>query len=77
MAGLTRNIRVPVFVGDAQDDAFFPGQAKILAKEIGNVSVYHFFSAEDGAGEHCSIGASVMESQVLMDWFDNILKACR
>ena len=74
MAGLTQDIRVPVFVGDAQDDAFFPGQAKILANEIGNRSSYHFFSAEDGAGEHCSIGASVMEGQVLLDWFHKILK---
>jgi hypothetical protein len=75
LVGLTRDINVPIFVGDAQDDQFFLGQAKILAKELGDRATYHYFKAIDGAGEHCSMGASVLESQVLLDWLQDIL--CR
>jgi dienelactone hydrolase len=75
LVGLTQDINVPVFVGDAQDDQFFPGQATILAKELGDRATYHYFKAIDGAGEHCSIGASVLEAQVLLDWLQDIL--CR
>lgn len=73
LTGLTQDIKAPVFVGDAQDDQFFPGQAKILAQNLGNRATYHYFSAIEGAGEHCSMGASVLESQVLLDWFQDIV----
>ena len=63
LVGLTQDINVPVFVGDAQDDQFFPGQAKILAKSLGDRATYHYFKAIDGTGEHCSMGASVLETQ--------------
>ena len=73
LANLTQDIKAPIFVGDAEDDQFFPGQAKMLAQELGDRAIYHFFKAIDGAGEHASMGVSVLESQVLLDWFQDIL----
>jgi dienelactone hydrolase len=73
LIGLTQNITAPVFVGDAQNDQFFPGQAKMLAEKLGDRATYHYFKAIDGAGEHCSMGASVLESHVLLDWFQDIV----
>ncbi|KAF3492149.1 2,6-dihydropseudooxynicotine hydrolase [Arthroderma uncinatum] len=75
MAGFTEKITVPVFVANAQNDQFFPGQAKRLADKIGSkLATYHEFNAIDGAGEHCSIGANVLVNQVALDWFEDVLQ---
>lgn len=75
MDGFAQNITAPVFVGDAQNDQFFPGQAKVLADKIGSkLATYHEFSTADGAGEHCSVGASVLANQVVLDWFEDVLQ---
>ncbi|CRG91953.1 hypothetical protein PISL3812_09007 [Talaromyces islandicus] len=74
LKGLIQNISMPVFVGDSQNDMFFPGQAKALAEHLGDLTTYHRFTNIDGAGEHCSTGASVMQSQVVLDWFQNIIE---
>ncbi|KAM4065269.1 2,6-dihydropseudooxynicotine hydrolase [Hirsutella rhossiliensis] len=77
LTGLTQNIKAPVFVADAQNDQFFPGQGKILADKLGSRATYHYFKTIDGAGEHCSVGASVMGNQVSLDWFEDILSRGR
>ncbi|KAI1384756.1 2,6-dihydropseudooxynicotine hydrolase [Hypoxylon trugodes] len=69
--GVIQNITTPVFVGDAQNDMFFPGQAKKLAEKLGDLATYHLFEAVDGAGEHCSLGAAVLSAQVVLDWFED------
>ncbi|EFR01000.1 2,6-dihydropseudooxynicotine hydrolase [Nannizzia gypsea CBS 118893] len=75
MDGFVQNITMPVFVADAQNDQFFPGQAKALADKIGSkFATYHEFRAVDGAGEHCSVGASVLANQILLDWFEDIVR---
>ncbi|KAK2872127.1 hypothetical protein FQN49_002537 [Arthroderma sp. PD_2] len=73
--GFIQNITMPVFVANAQNEQFFPGQAKALADKLDNkLATYHEFSAVEGAGEHCSLGASVLANQVTLDWFEDILQ---
>lgn len=67
------NIKVPFFVADAENDDLLPGQAKIVAETVGERATYHLFTAEDGAGEHCSIGAAVLQNQVVFDWFQEVV----
>lgn len=74
LKGLTQNISMPVFIGDSQNDMFFPGQAKLLAEHLGDVATYHRFTNIEGAGEHCSTGAGVLQSQVVLDWFHRIIE---
>jgi pimeloyl-ACP methyl ester carboxylesterase len=74
LSGLTQNISMPVFIGDSQNDIFFPGQAKALAEHLGDMATYHRFTNIEGAGEHCSTGAGVRQSQVVLDWFQNIIQ---
>ncbi|EEQ29246.1 hypothetical protein McanMca71_006649 [Microsporum canis] len=75
MDGFIQNITVPVFVGSAQNDQFFPRQAKALADKIGDkLATYHEFGTADGAGEHCSVGANVLANQVALDWFEDVLQ---
>ncbi|KAI0881992.1 2,6-dihydropseudooxynicotine hydrolase [Annulohypoxylon maeteangense] len=71
--GVIQNITAPVFVGDAQADMFFPGQAKMLAEKLGDRATYYLFNSIDGAGEHCSLGAAVLSAQVVLDWFQGIV----
>jgi pimeloyl-ACP methyl ester carboxylesterase len=72
LKGLVKNIKAPVFVGDAQNDMFFMGQAGKLAKELGKIGTYHLFENILGAGEHCQIGASVLMNQVSLDWLEDV-----
>lgn len=72
--GVADKIKQPIFVGDAELDQFFPGQAQQLADAATSSSnkVLHYFKAADGAGEHCSVGAAVYQNQVLYDWFEDV-----
>lgn len=74
LGDLTKKIQIPVFVGDAELDIFFPNQAKSLAEHLGDKATYVKFKAEDGAGAHCSIGAGVYLNQVMFDWLDGVLQ---
>ncbi|KAK4083001.1 uncharacterized protein Triagg1_1891 [Trichoderma aggressivum f. europaeum] len=71
------NIKVPFFVADAENDDLLPGQAKIVAETVGERATYHLFTAEDGAGEHCSIGAAVLQNQVVFDWFQEAVSGSK
>ncbi|KAI1378755.1 2,6-dihydropseudooxynicotine hydrolase [Hypoxylon crocopeplum] len=75
LEGVVDNITAPVFVADAGGDIFFNGQAKILAEKLGNRATYHLFESVDGAGEHCSLGASVLSAQVTLDWFLDVISS--
>ncbi|GJJ75475.1 hypothetical protein EMPS_07833 [Entomortierella parvispora] len=74
LVGLTDKVKAPVFVGDAENDIYFPGQAKSLAAHLGNKATLFEFKANDGAGAHCGVGANVYLNQVILDWFDGVLK---
>ncbi|RFU74640.1 2,6-dihydropseudooxynicotine hydrolase [Trichoderma arundinaceum] len=67
------NIKMPFFVADAENDDLLPGQAKAVAEDAGASATYHLFTSEEGAGEHCSIGAAVLQNQVVFDWFQEVV----
>lgn len=69
LADVASKIKAKTFVADVELERFFPGQAQQLADAIGSNAIYHQFKAEDGAGEHCSVGAGVQQAQVVLDWF--------
>ncbi|EHK41715.1 uncharacterized protein TrAtP1_011346 [Trichoderma atroviride] len=71
------NIKVPFFVADAEADDLMPGQAKGVAEAVGEMATYHLFTTEDGAGAHCSIGAAVLQNQVVFDWFQEVVSKKR
>jgi alpha/beta superfamily hydrolase len=76
LKGLVDKIKTPVFVGEAESDIFFEGQATKLAKELGDLGTYHMFKNVLGAGEHCQIGASVLMNQVSLDWLEDVFARC-
>lgn len=74
LTDVTDRIRQPVFVGDADQEKFFPGQAKGLAEKLGSRATYRLFTSEEGAGEHCQVGGSVFANQVMLDWFEDVIR---
>ncbi|KAF9339005.1 hypothetical protein BGZ91_007299 [Linnemannia elongata] len=74
LTGLTDKVQAKVFVGDAENDIYFPGQAKALAAHLGNKATLYEFKANEGAGAHCAVGANIYLNQVILDWFDGVLK---
>jgi pimeloyl-ACP methyl ester carboxylesterase len=76
LKGLVDKIKAPVFIGEAESDLFFDGQATKLAKELGDLGTYHLFKNVLGAGVHCQIGASVSMNQVSLDWLEDIFAKC-
>ena len=73
LTGVTDKIQAPVFIGSSENESFFPGQAEKLRDALGSKATYHLFKAAGGAGEHCSVGAGSLVSQVILDWFEDIL----
>ncbi|KAH7211258.1 2,6-dihydropseudooxynicotine hydrolase [Fusarium oxysporum] len=65
--------QAPVFVGSAEDDIFFSGQAKLLVDSLGSKATFKSFGNFDGAGKHCQAGASVFLSQTALNWFAEIV----
>ncbi|KAF5691828.1 alpha beta hydrolase superfamily hydrolase [Fusarium denticulatum] len=72
LKGIVDKIKVPVFVGDGQNDMFFPGQAKELTKQLGSRATYHLFETASGAGLRCQVGGYVLMNQVSLDWFEDV-----
>lgn len=72
LKGIIQNIKAPVFIGNAESDMFFGGQAEKLAKELGKLGTFHIFENVQGAGEHCQVGSSVLMNQVSLDWLEDI-----
>jgi pimeloyl-ACP methyl ester carboxylesterase len=66
-------IRCPVWVGDAEDELFFRGQPLLLKEAIGDLATLVRFTAEEGAGHHCHVGASVTLNQRVFDWVQDVL----
>ena len=66
-------VQCPVFVGDAEEDLFWKGQARQVADALGDKATYHLFKSEDGAGEHCQVGASQVLAQTTLDWFEKVV----
>ncbi|OHF02072.1 hypothetical protein CORC01_02651 [Colletotrichum orchidophilum] len=73
MEPVVDKVRTPVFIGDAQNDLFFKGQAAVLAEALGDWAYLHHFTEENGIGEHCGIGAFKQHNQVIFDWFQDLL----
>ncbi len=73
MDGITDKIACPTLIIDSEHDTSFPGQAKRLYDALKCPKTFILFTAEEGAGEHCQVGASLLSSQRMFDWLDETL----
>lgn len=70
-----QQVKTPVFVASAEEDIFFRGQPEMLCEKLGDLAVFHEFKTVDGAGAHCGEGAMVLQNQVILDWFEDLIAA--
>lgn len=67
------NIVCPTLVCEAENDPFFQGQPSKLYAALRCPKTFVKFTAAEGAGEHCHVGALTLFHQRMFDWLDDAL----
>lgn len=70
-------ISCPMLVVDSEGDRDMPGQAKKLYAALKCPKDYLLFTKEDGAEEHCQMGAMLVSNARILDWLDDVMAASR
>jgi dienelactone hydrolase len=73
--GVAEAIKCPTLVCDAESDLFFKGQPQALYDHLTCRKTMVRFTAEEGAGAHCEVGASRLAFARMFDWLDETLAA--
>lgn len=67
-------ITCKMLVVDSEDDKDMPGQSKMLYDALKSPKEYLLFTREEGAEEHCQIGAPIISNARILDWLDDAMK---
>jgi len=73
LAGVAEQIACPTLVIDTEAERFFPGQAQKLYDALTCPKEFMLFTAEEGAEEHCQIGAAMISQERIFGWLENAL----
>jgi hypothetical protein len=71
--GIAEQISCPTLVLDAEEDMFFKGQPEELYEHLTCPRTLIRFTAAEGAGAHCQVGAHRLAFGRIYDWLDNTL----
>jgi alpha-beta hydrolase superfamily lysophospholipase len=71
--GIAERIRCPTLVCDAESDLFFKGQPQALYDHLTCRKTLMKFTADEGAGAHCEVGAGRLAYARIFDWLDETL----
>jgi len=63
-----------MFIIDSEKDTLIPGQAGQLYDALKCPKDFHLFTAEQGAEEHCQVGASFLSNEIILNWLDETLQ---
>lgn len=69
-----QQIRCPMLVVDSENDWMMKGRALQLYDALESPKEYMLFTTEEGAGEHCQMGATRLSNQRVFDWLDETLE---
>ncbi|MBP7864906.1 MAG: hypothetical protein KA419_03070 [Acidobacteria bacterium] len=64
----------PLLVVDSAEDKDLPGQAPKLHEALKCPKTFLLFTKEEGAEEHCQMGALLISNAKILDWLDTVLK---
>lgn len=67
-------IKCHMLVVDSENDKDLPGQAKLLYDALRCPKDFMLFTAEEGAGEHCQIGAYMVSNERILNWLQETLQ---
>ena len=68
-------VSCPVLVIDVENEQAFKSKAKMLFDALKCEKTWMYFTKEEGAEEHCQVGAGFVASQRIFDWIDETLAA--
>jgi dipeptidyl aminopeptidase/acylaminoacyl peptidase len=71
MKGYAEKINCNMLVVDSEKDKDHFGQAKQLFNALKCPKTYMLFTNEEGAGEHCQMGAIMISNEKILNWLDN------
>jgi dienelactone hydrolase len=71
--GVAEQISCPTLVCDAENDLFLKGQPQVLYDHLTCRKMMARFTAAEGAGSHCQVGASRLACARMFDWLDEML----
>ena len=73
LEAVANKITCPTLVCEAESDHFFAGQPKMLYEALTCPKALLRFTAEDGAEEHCQLGALLLFNHQVLSWLDTTL----
>ena len=71
--GIAEKITCPALICDAPSDLFFAGQARLLFDHLTCPKTFLEFTEEEGADEHCQVGAQRLALARIYNWLDDTL----
>jgi len=74
LANVADRIACRMLVIDSQDDRDMPGQSRMLYEALQSPRDYMLFTREEGAEEHCQVGASLISNARILDWLDDAME---
>lgn len=74
LEGIAEQITCPTLVCEAESDHFFAGQPMMLYDALTCPKTLMRFTAEDGAEEHCQLGALLLYNHRVFEWLDTMLQ---
>ncbi len=74
LADIVDKIACKTLVVDSEDDKDMPGQSRALYAALKSPKDYMLFTREEGAEEHCQIGASLISNSRILDWLDDAMR---
>jgi len=73
LTGVAEQITCPTLVVDSEAEHSFPGEAKRLYDALTCPKEFMLFTAEEGAEEHCQIGAATTSQERIFGWLEEVL----
>ena len=73
MKNVADKIKCKMLIVDSEGDSDMPGQAKKLYEALKCPKEYMLFTKEEGAEEHCQMGACFISTERIFNWLDKNL----
>src|SRR5215471_15215449 len=73
LEGVANKITCPTLVCEAEGDHFFAGQPRMLYEALTCPKTLLRFTADEGAEEHCQVGALLLSNHHVFAWLDATL----
>jgi len=73
MKDVAGRITCPTLIVDSEGDQDMPGQAPKLYEALQAPKHFIEFTKEEGAEEHCQMGAMLISNARILDWLDDIM----